>query len=41
MGFFSLSMAVGGIPGWWAAFLWHIIPAGIGNLPGGFLRAGN
>lgn len=37
MGFFSLSMAFGGGPGWWDAFVWNIIPAGVGNLLGGFL----
>jgi formate transporter len=37
MGYFSLSMAMGGGPGWDAAFLWNIIPAGIGNILGGAL----
>ncbi len=37
MGYFSMSMAAGGGPGWSAAFWWSIIPAGIGNLLGGFL----
>ena len=35
MGYFSLSMAMGGGPGWDAALLWNIIPAGIGNILGG------
>jgi len=37
MGYFSLSMAGGGGPGWADAFWWNIIPAGIGNLLGGIL----
>jgi formate/nitrite transporter FocA (FNT family) len=37
MGYFSLSIAVGGGPGWDAAFLWNIIPAGTGNILGGAL----
>ena len=37
MGYFSLSMAMGGGPGWDAAFWWNIIPAGIGNIMGGAL----
>lgn len=37
MGYFSLSMAMGGGPGWDAAFWWNIIPAGIGNILGGVL----
>jgi len=37
MGYFSLSMAMGGGPGWGAAFGWNIIPAGIGNILGGAL----
>jgi formate transporter len=37
MGYFSLSMAGGGGPGWVEAFWWNIIPAGIGNLLGGTL----
>ncbi len=37
MGFFSLSIAAGGEPGWPAAFGWNIIPAGIGNVIGGGL----
>lgn len=37
MGYFSLSMAAGGGPGWGAAFLWNVIPAGIGNILGGVL----
>lgn len=37
MGYFSLSMATGGGPGWEAAFWWSIIPAGIGNILGGAL----
>lgn len=37
MGYFSLSMASGGGPGWSDAFWWNVIPAGIGNLLGGVL----
>ena len=37
MGYFSLSMAAGGGPGWYDAFVWNIIPAGIGNILGGAL----
>lgn len=37
MGYFSLSMAMGSVPGWDAAFWWNIIPAGIGNILGGAL----
>lgn len=37
MGYFSLSMAGGGGPGWADAFWWNVIPAGIGNLLGGAL----
>lgn len=37
MGYFSLSMATGGGPGWTDAFLWNVIPAGIGNILGGSL----
>lgn len=37
MGYFSLSMAMGGGPGWVAAFGWNIIPAAIGNVLGGAL----
>ena len=37
MGYFSLSMAYGGGPGWDAAFWWNVIPAGIGNILGGAL----
>lgn len=37
MGYFSLSMAMGGGPGWGEAFWWNIIPAGIGNILGGAL----
>lgn len=37
MGYFALSMASGGGPGWSDAFLWNVIPAGIGNLLGGAL----
>ncbi|MFC3613789.1 formate/nitrite transporter family protein [Lutimaribacter marinistellae] len=35
MGYFSLSMATGGGPGWDEAIVWNIIPAGIGNILGG------
>jgi len=35
MGFFSLAAAQGDGPGWTAALLWNIIPAGIGNIIGG------
>lgn len=34
MGYFSLIMATGEGPGWSSAFLWNIIPAGIGNIIG-------
>ena len=37
MGYFSLGMAMEGVPGWGNAFLWNIIPAGIGNILGGAL----
>jgi len=37
MGYFSLSIATGGGPGWVDAFLWNVIPAGIGNILGGSL----
>ena len=37
MGYFSLMMATGEGPGWAAAFLWNIIPAGIGNIIGASL----
>jgi formate/nitrite transporter FocA (FNT family) len=37
MGYFSLSMATGGGPVWADAFLWNVIPAGIGNILGGSL----
>ena len=37
MGFFSLSIAAGGEPGWGQAFVWNLIPAGIGNVLGGTL----
>ena len=37
MGYFSLMMAVGEGPGWSSAFLWNIIPAGIGNILGATL----
>jgi formate/nitrite transporter len=37
MGFFSLSIASGGGPGWGQAFVWNLIPAGIGNIIGGTL----
>ena len=37
MGYFSLSMADGGGPGWGQAFIWNLIPAGIGNIIGGTL----
>jgi len=37
MGFFSLAAAQGDGPGWTAALLWNIIPAGIGNIIGGSL----
>ena len=35
MGFFSLIMPTGRGPGWGAALVWNIIPAGIGNMAGG------
>jgi len=37
MGYFSLSIAAGGGPGWAQGLLWNIIPAGIGNVLGGTL----
>ncbi len=37
MGYFSLIMAVDEGPGWAPAFLWNIIPAGIGNIIGATL----
>jgi len=37
MGYFSLSIAAGGGPGWGEAFVWNLIPAGIGNILGGTL----
>ena len=37
MGFFSLSMGQGGGPGWTSAFLWNVLPAGLGNILGGTL----
>jgi len=37
MGYFSLSIASGGEPGWGQAFVWNLIPAGIGNVLGGTL----
>ena len=37
MGFFSLSIASGEGPGWTQAFVWNLIPAGIGNIIGGTL----
>ena len=37
MGYFSLSIASGGGPGWGEAFIWNLIPAGIGNILGGTL----
>jgi len=37
MGYFSLSIAAGGAPGWGQALVWNLIPAGIGNVLGGTL----
>lgn len=37
MGYFSLLMAMGEGPGWSNAFLWNVLPAGIGNILGGTL----
>ena len=37
MGYFSLIMAMGEGPGWRDAFLWNILPAGLGNILGGTL----
>ncbi len=37
MGFFSLIMPSGEGPGWLDAFLWNVLPAGIGNILGGTL----
>ena len=37
MGYFSLAMAMDTGPGWSAAFLWNVLPAGIGNILGGSL----
>jgi formate/nitrite transporter len=37
MGYFSLSMANGGGPGWGPALFWDLLPVGIGNVIGGTL----
>ena len=37
VGYFSLSMAAGGGPGWASAIGWSLVPAGIGNILGGTL----
>ncbi len=37
MGYFSLSMASGGGPGWGPAIFWDLLPVGIGNVIGGTL----
>jgi len=37
MGYFAISIAAGGGPGWGDALLWNVIPAGIGNVIGGAL----
>jgi len=37
MGYFSLSIAGGGEPGWGLALLWNLVPVGIGNVIGGTL----
>ena len=37
MGYFSLIMAINEGPGWASAFLWNIIPAGLGNIMGATL----
>jgi len=37
MGYFSMIMPTGQGPGWGAALVWNIIPAGIGNILGGAL----
>lgn len=37
MGYFAISIAGGGGPGWGDALLWNVIPAGIGNIIGGAL----
>ncbi|MEM1429122.1 MAG: formate/nitrite transporter family protein [Pseudomonadota bacterium] len=37
MGYFALSMATGGGPGWGPALSWNAVPAGIGNILGGAL----
>ncbi len=37
MGYFSLSIAAGGAPGWAQALAWNLVPAGIGNVLGGTL----
>lgn len=37
MGYFSISIAGGGEPGWASAIVWNLIPAGIGNVLGGTL----
>ncbi len=37
MGFFSLSIAGSGAPGWAPAVLWNLIPAEIGSVLGGAL----
>lgn len=37
MGYFTLSMASGGGPGWGPAIFWDLLPVGIGNVVGGTL----
>jgi formate/nitrite transporter FocA (FNT family) len=37
MAYFSMIMPIGQGPGWTTAFVWNIIPAGIGNILGGTL----
>lgn len=37
MGYFAISIAGGGGPGWSDALAWNVIPAGIGNMIGGTL----
>lgn len=37
MGYFALAEAAGTGPGWVPAFLWNLLPAGLGNLAGGAL----
>lgn len=37
MGYFALAQAAGTGPGWVPAFVWNLLPAGLGNIAGGAL----